>query len=121
MTTHLYDNASRGVVGVVLRETYGLVVHQKLVLYAIVSSGKKEIDTNEVYVSYRKLCDSMEDKPLTKVRISNFISELDMLGLIFARKVYRGRYGHTRIITPNLSEEKMQKIMEEDYRRSKSL
>lgn len=85
-------------------------------LYSIVSSGKKEIDTNEVYLNYRNLCESMEDKPLTKVRISNFISELDMLGLIFARKVYRGRYGHTRLITPNLSEEKMEKIMEEDYR-----
>ena len=96
--------------------TKTLPLHQKLVLYAIVSSGKKEIDTNEVYVNYRKLCESMEDKPLTKVRISNFISELDMLGLIFAREVYRGRYGHTRIITPNLSEEKMKKIMAEDYR-----
>ena len=101
--------------------TKTLPLHQKLVLYAIVSSGKKEIETNEVYVNYRKLCESMNDKPLTKVRISNFISELDMLGLIFAREVYRGRYGHTRIITPNLSAEKMQKIMAEDYRWGQSL
>jgi cell division control protein 6 len=93
-----------------------LPFHQKLVLYAIVSSGKKEIDTNKVYVNYPKLCESTEDKLLTKVRISNFISELDMLGLIFAKEVYRGWYGHTRLITPNLSEEKMQKIMAEDYR-----
>jgi len=70
---------------------------------------KKEIDTNEVYIK------------LMKVRISNFISELYMLGLISAREEYRGRYGHTRVINPNLSEEKMQKIMEEDYRWSQSL
>jgi Cdc6-like AAA superfamily ATPase len=63
-----------------------LPFHQKLVLYAIVSSGKKEIDTNKV-VNYRKLCESTEDKLLSKVRISNFISELDMLGLKFAREV----------------------------------
>jgi len=37
-----------------------LPLHRKLVLYAIVSSGKKEIDTNEVYVNYRKLCENMK-------------------------------------------------------------
>jgi cell division control protein 6 len=66
--------------GHITEVTKTLLLHQKLVLYAIVLRGKKEIDTNEVYVNYRKLCESMEDKPLTKVRISNFISELDILG-----------------------------------------
>jgi cell division control protein 6 len=76
----------------ITKVTKTLPLHQKLVLYAIVSSGKKEIDTNEVYLNYQNLCERVEDKPLTKVRISNFISKLDMLGLIFAREVYRGRY-----------------------------
>ena len=53
-------------------------------------------------------------KPLTKVRVSHFISELDMLGLITARKVCRGRYGHTRTIKPNVTEAKVQAVSSED-------
>jgi cell division control protein 6 len=104
------DAQDRLEMGRITEVTKTLPFHQKLVLYAIVSSGKNEIDTSEVYVNYRTLCEEMEDRPLRKVRISNFISELDMLGLIFALKVSRGRHGITRIITPNLSEEKMEKI-----------
>ncbi len=98
----------------IVEATKTLPLHQKLVLLAIVSEGIKETDTNTVYMGYKGLCDKRELKPLTKVRVSNFISELDMLGLITTRKVYRGRYGHTRTIVPNVTKAKVQAVLSED-------
>ncbi|MGA7075602.1 MAG: orc1/cdc6 family replication initiation protein [Halobacteriota archaeon] len=88
-----------------------LPLHEKIALLGIVSGGMREMDTNEVYLNYRALCEARELKPLTKVRVSNFISELDMLGLITARKVSRGRYGLTRLITPNVSKERVEGLL----------
>lgn len=94
-------------------QTRTLPLHEKIALFGIVSGGMKEMDTNEVYLNYRKLCEERGIKPLTKVRVSSFISELDMLGLITARKVSRGRYGLTRLITPNVSKEKVERLLYE--------
>ncbi len=47
-------------------------------------------------------------------RVSGFISELDLLSLITARKVYRGRYGHTRAIVPNVTKAKVQAVLSEE-------
>jgi len=87
-----------------------LPYHQKLVLQAILNEGK-EATTNDVYIAYRKICEMNSLKPLTKIRISNFISELEMLGLINAREIYKGRYGHTRIISPNVPRDKIDAIL----------
>lgn len=91
-----------------------LPYHQKLVLQVIVEEGRKETETSTIYIAYKNLCENKGLKPLTKIRISNFISELDMLGLINAREVYKGRYGHTRIISPNVPKDKIQAIMTEN-------
>ena len=37
-------------------------------------------------------------KPLTQRRVSDIVAELDMLGIINARVVSKGRYGRTREI-----------------------
>ena len=98
----------------IVEATQTLPLHQKIALLAIVSEDMREMDTNEVYLNYRTLCETRGMKPLTKVRISNFISELDMLGLITARKVSRGRYGQTRLIVPNVSKEKVQAVLSDE-------
>ncbi len=38
-------------------------------------------------------------KPLTQRRISDIIAELDMLGIINAKVISKGRYGRTREIS----------------------
>jgi cell division control protein 6 len=95
----------------IVEATRTLPLHEKIALLGIVSEGMREMDTNEVYLNYRALCEERDLKPLTKVRVSNFISELDMLGLITARKVSRGRYGLTRLITPNVSKERVEGLL----------
>jgi len=79
-----------------------LPYHQRLVFQAVVKDGRIGTETNDVYIAYTNLCNQKGLSPLTKISISNFISELDMLGLISAKKVYKGRYGQTRKITLNV-------------------
>ena len=78
-----------------------LPLHAKLVLASIVAStggGRTIATTGEVYDGYRKLVSSLGLEEVTFRRVSGIIGELDMLGLVRARVVSRGRYGKTRVI-----------------------
>jgi archaeal cell division control protein 6 len=73
----------------------------QVTLYAIitVSNGEnKFIFTGEVYELYKKYCAQTGLRPLTQRRVSDILSELDMLGIITARVISKGRYGRTREI-----------------------
>ena len=64
--------------------------------------NKKElIFTGEIYDFYQKICDQAKLRPLTQRRISDIIAEFDMLGLIQAKTISKGRYGRTREIILN--------------------
>ncbi len=75
------------------------------VLYSILRIDEKEnkgmIHTGEVYDIYKDLCGKISLRPLTQRRVSDIIGELDMLGIINAKTISKGRYGRTRDI--NLS------------------
>ena len=63
--------------------------------------NKKKTDklvTGEIYQTYAELCKFNDNSILTQRRISDLISELDMLGLINARVISKGRHGRTREI-----------------------
>ena len=91
----------------------------KAALYAILSlhSGKKEsIFTGDIYEVYKKVSSQIGLRPLTQRRISDIIAELDMLGIINAKLVSKGRYGRTRDISvsiPPTIVQKTKKILEE--------
>ena len=73
---------------------------QQLTTYSILEfhdKGKK-IFTGEIFEYYIDLCRQVGLKPLTQRRISDIIAELDMLGIINARVISKGRYGRTREI-----------------------
>lgn len=73
-------------------------------LYAILNlsntshGSAKFIFTGEVYELYKKYCGETGLRPLTQRRVSDILSELDMLGVITARVISKGRYGRTREI-----------------------
>jgi len=83
----------------------------QLVLHAILltATGRK-IETGEVYEKYRDLCIHAGQSPLTQRRISDLIGELDMLGIINAKVISKGRYGRTREIYISISDELLSKI-----------
>jgi cell division control protein 6 len=89
-------------------------------LYSIFStcaSGKGSILTGEVYDYYKNLCDKIGLRPLTQRRVSDVIAELDMLGIINAKVISKGRYGRTREISlaiPSSTQPKILEILKQD-------
>jgi cell division control protein 6 len=89
------------------------------VLYAILSLYTKKnniIFTGKAYEVYKGTCFRAGLRPLTQRRVSDIIAELDMLGIINAKVISKGRYGRTREISlavTSASESKIKKILEE--------
>ncbi|AJF62439.1 MAG: ORC1-type DNA replication protein [archaeon GW2011_AR20] len=73
----------------------------QIALYSILKVCDKDgkIFTGDVYDYYRRICNKINLKPLTQRRLSDIIAEFDMLGIINARVISKGRYGRTREIT----------------------
>ena len=79
----------------------------QLVLYSILSlqpSRNNNIFTGEVYEIYKSLCKKTNTSILTQRRISDIISEFDMLGIVNAKVISKGRYGRTRDISLEIPE-----------------
>ena len=71
------------------------------VLYSITllfTQKQEMLFTGEVYTLYKKISEKISLAPLTQRRISDIIAELDMLGIINAKVLSKGRYGRTREI-----------------------
>ncbi|MEM3342145.1 MAG: ORC1-type DNA replication protein, partial [Thermoplasmata archaeon] len=78
-----------------------LPAQSKILLLGVICEtklGNTVLTTGEVYDYYRELCKNANLSVLTQRRIADLISELDMLGLINARIIYKGRGGRTREI-----------------------
>lgn len=84
------------------------------VLYALllVSPQKKNFFTGEIYEVYKELCKKTKLNVLTQRRVSDILAELDMLGVINAKIISKGRYGRTREISLSLEEALLIKIKE---------
>ena len=79
----------------------------QLVLAAIMSLNEKRIHekifTGDVYNSYQEICEKTGNDILTQRRVSDIIQEFDMLGIINATVVSKGRHGRTKEIKLMLS------------------
>jgi cell division control protein 6 len=78
---------------------------QKLVLASVIineRNGLRNVQTGQVYDIYRQACKHIRQNPLTQRRISGLISNLDMLGLVTARTVSKGRYGRSKEINSSI-------------------
>ena len=74
----------------------------QLVLFSIMSlsEGRKNqgIYTGEIFDKYQEMCEKTKNDILTQRRVSDIIAEFDMLGIINARVISKGRQGRTREI-----------------------
>ncbi|MEM4028085.1 MAG: orc1/cdc6 family replication initiation protein [Desulfurococcus sp.] len=86
--------------GRIYQSVVTLPLHQKLVLKKIVElvEAKGSTTTGEVYTAYSNIMRNLKYEPLSLRRISEIISQLDMMGLIISEVVNRGKYGITRMI-----------------------
>lgn len=93
--------------------------HSQAVLYSIIKINNtknnenkwtdKRILTGDIYDSYSSICNGSGIKPLTQRRVSDLIGEFDMLGIITAKVVSKGRYGRTREISLALNDNMIKK------------
>jgi cell division control protein 6 len=99
-----------------------LPTQSKLLLFAILLQEKHNkktvstgaITTGDVYYIYKDLCKKTRTDFLTQRRVADLISELDMLGIITARVISKGRYGRTRDIKISPTTEDVMKSLQED-------
>ncbi len=99
-----------------------LPTQSKLILLAILlqeQHNKKTgttgaITTGEVYEIYKNLSKKARTDKLTQRRVADLISELDMLGIITARVISKGRHGRTRDIKVSSSLDDILTILKED-------
>lgn len=102
-----------------------LPTQSKLVLFSIVTLNisaqnqnlsPQSITTGEVYNIYRKLCKAIDMDVLTQRRVTDLMSELDMLGIINAVVVSKGRYGRTKEISLSVPVKNTYEVLLEDYK-----
>jgi cell division control protein 6 len=85
------------------------------VLYSailILKSREPPMYTGGVFDVYKSICVRTASKPLTQRRVSDLISELDMLGVMNAKIISNGRYGRTREISIPIAEDTTNHIEE---------
>lgn len=97
----------------------------QLVLYTIIElvnkskkNGNKKgsVFTGDIFDCYENLCRDYKVDCLTQRRVSDIIAELDMLGLINARVISKGRHGRMReiqLVIPDNIKEKAEVILRE--------
>ena len=91
----------------------------QITLFSILGAcgSKQGVFTGEIYSLYEKYCAQTGLRPLTQRRVSDIIAELDMLGIINAKVISKGRYGRTREISMSVNDgilDKMKGILVEE-------
>lgn len=96
-----------------------LPTQSKAVLYSMLlldQIGKKIFTSGEVVQIYKELAQLIDLDILTPRRITDLISELNMLGVISTRVVSRGRYGRTKEIAFDTNVKQIADVITRDSR-----
>ena len=99
-----------------------LPMQSKAVLFAVyvlANKGQSDIFTGECFNVYSEIAKALSLDTLTQRRVSDLISELDMLGLINTTVISKGRYGRTKKIKLAVSKKQIGAILDDDSRLNK--
>ncbi len=101
----------------VVEAVKSLPTHSKVLLFGILlneEAGNKKLTTGEVYTTYCDLAGKIGLPKLTQRRVTDLISELDMLGLVHARVKSFGRGGRTKEIESSVPSLEVTRTLEKD-------
>jgi len=103
MVNEAYDTMEKDKTVNIVR---ALTKHQKVVLLsAYMCNGRNsknnngKIFTGDIYEEYKEVCNIVGMNPLTQRRVSDFIGDLDLYGMLSSRVISKGRLGRTREIS----------------------
>ncbi len=99
-----------------------LPTQSKLILFSMILIDKQSkklgaapaMTTGEVYEVYKEICKKTRYNCLTQRRTADLISELDMLGIITARVISKGRHGRTREIRMSSPSKDLSNVLQEE-------
>ena len=90
-----------------------LPVQNKAILFAV-SRFDGGTNTGELYLAYNNLCKKIGIETLTQRRLSGILGDLDLLGLVEASVVSKGRRGRTKKIQLLIGKDSLEKTLSED-------
>jgi len=90
-----------------------LPVQNKAILFAV-SKFDGGTNTGELYLAYSNLCKRLGIEALTQRRLSGILGDLDLLGLVEASVVSKGRRGRTKKIQLLIGKDTLEKTLSED-------
>ena len=90
-----------------------LPVQTKAILYAV-SRFDEGTNTGELYLAYSNICKKLGIETLTQRRMSGILGDLDLLGLVEASVVSKGRRGRTKKIQLLIGRDTLSKALSED-------
>jgi cell division control protein 6 len=90
-----------------------LPIQNKAILLAV-SRFPDGTNTGELYLAYTNWCRKAGLEALTQRRVSGILAELDLMGLIEASVVSKGRRGRTKRIRLLIENETLEKTLSED-------
>ena len=101
----------------VVEAVKSLPTQAKLILLGVILNeevGNSRMTTGEVYGTYRELCRKTGIDPLTQRRVTDLVSELDMLGLVNATVKSYGRGGRTKEVRTSVPVAETKRVLEKD-------
>ncbi len=90
-----------------------LPMQSKAILFAV-SRFDGGTNTGELYIAYSNLCRKIGIEALTQRRLSGILGDLDLLGLVEASVVSKGRRGRTKKIRLLIGEDSLEKALADD-------
>lgn len=119
---HVFVAKSRIEYDAVVETLRTLPLQTKVLLLSISllkESGITQATTGDVFEAYKNLANSAGIPVLTLRRITDMLSDLDMMGIVSAKVKSMGRYGRTKIIDISISTAEAKKIILQDENLSK--
>jgi len=101
----------------VVEAVRSLPTQSKVILFGLLLNeevGNPKLTTGEVYTTYCDLCSRAGLPKLTQRRVTDLISELDMLGIVHARVKSFGRGGRTKEIEASVPALDVMRTLERD-------
>ncbi|MEM0160924.1 MAG: orc1/cdc6 family replication initiation protein [Thermoplasmata archaeon] len=114
---HILAAKSKLEIDTVIETINTLPPQSKLILLCAIlhdEAGKSQLTTSELFDGYKIITQKVGFPTLTVRRITDLISELDMLGLIRTKVKSFGRYGRTKIIELSIPSSEIKKLLLKD-------
>lgn len=86
------------------------VLYSILKLHNNLQGSDSYLFTGDIFNIYSEVCKSIKMEELTQRRVSDIIGEIDMLGLINAQVISKGRHGRTREVKLSIPSNLLDKV-----------